>query len=180
VRSNRTGRILEGCPSGRRSTPGKCVCGKPYREFESLPLRILSGGVAEWLKADASPAEGGSASGGKASMYIIYILESINTGRLYTGYTENIDVRLQNHNSGKVKSTKAYKPYRIIHTESYNDKTFARKRELFLKSGQGRKWIKENIDKWRDGRVAEGGRLESVYTGNGIGGSNPPPSANYQ
>jgi hypothetical protein len=30
---------------------------------------------------------------------------------------------------------------------------------------------------WRDGRVAEGARLESVYTGNRIVGSNPTPSA---
>src|SRR5262249_3582891 len=30
----------------------------------------------------------------------------------------------------------------------------------------------------RDGRVAEGARLESVYTGNRIVGSNPTPSAN--
>ena len=29
----------------------------------------------------------------------------------------------------------------------------------------------------RDGRVAEGARLESVYTGNRIVGSNPTPSA---
>ena len=27
--------------------------------------------------------------------------------------------------------------------------------------------------------MAEGARLESVYTGNRIGGSNPPPSATY-
>ena len=31
----------------------------------------------------------------------------------------------------------------------------------------------------RSGRVAEGGRLESVYTSNGIGGSNPPSSEKY-
>ena len=30
----------------------------------------------------------------------------------------------------------------------------------------------------RGGRVAEGARLESVYAGDRIGGSNPPPSAN--
>ena len=32
-------RPLEGWPSGRRRTPGKCVYGKPYRGFESRPLR---------------------------------------------------------------------------------------------------------------------------------------------
>ena len=33
---------------------------------------------------------------------------------------------------------------------------------------------------WRGGRVAEGARLESVYTGNRIVGSNPTPSANIK
>ncbi len=32
---------------------------------------------------------------------------------------------------------------------------------------------------WRDGRVVEGARLESVYTGDRIGGSNPPLSAKF-
>ena len=32
---------LEGWPSGRRRTPGKCVYGKPYRGFESRPLRHI-------------------------------------------------------------------------------------------------------------------------------------------
>ena len=109
-------------------------------------------------------------------MYHLYIIKSVNIGRLYVGYTEDLTDRLRKHNAGSVKSTKAYKPYKIIYTESFPDKTSARKRELFLKSGQGRKWIKENIDKWRDGRVVEGGRLESVYGSNVIGGSNPPPS----
>jgi hypothetical protein len=33
------------------------------------------------------------------------------------------------------------------------------------------------IDDWRGGRVAEGARLESVFTGNRNVGSNPTPSA---
>jgi hypothetical protein len=36
------------------------------------------------------------------------------------------------------------------------------------------------IDDWRGGRVAEGARLESVFTGNRNVGSNPTPSANFQ
>jgi putative endonuclease len=137
----------------------------------------LHGGVAEWLIAVASPAKGGSAYGGKAkTMYHIYILESIEFGKLYTGYTNDLESRIKKHNSGNVRSTKAYKPYKIIYVENCHNKTIARKRELFLKSGQGRKWIKENKEKWRDGRVVDSGRLESDYTLTGIGGSNPPPS----
>ena len=39
LRSSPSEREPEGWPSGRRRTPGKCVCGKPYRGFESRPLR---------------------------------------------------------------------------------------------------------------------------------------------
>ena len=86
-------------------------------------------------------------------MYHVYILESIKYNKLYTGFSDDLESRLKKHNSGSVRSTKAYKPYKIIYTECHQDKTSARKRELFLKSGQGRKWIKENIDKWRGGRA---------------------------
>jgi putative endonuclease len=84
-------------------------------------------------------------------MFKVYIIQSIKFGKLYTGFTDDLESRLKKHNSGNVRSTKAYKPYKIIYTEDYVDKTSARKRELFLKSGQGRKWIKERIDCWRDG-----------------------------
>jgi hypothetical protein len=51
-----------------------------------------------------------------------------------------------------------------------------------------RRYIAPSADKvrrvdrglWRDGRVAEGARLESVYTGNRIVGSNPTLSASKQ
>ena len=131
----------------------------------------------------SGPTRGGQASGcqpeaEKRVMYHVYIIESIEYKKFYTGFTDDLQSRLRKHNSGSVRSTKAYKPYKIIYTERFEDKSSARKRELFLKSGQGRKWIKENVENWRDGRVVEGGRLESDYTLAGIGGSNPPPSAN--
>jgi len=66
-------------------------------------------------------------------------------GRLYIGYTEDIAERLNSHNSGKVRSTKAYKPYLIAYKEEYENKTEARKREIFLKSGKGREFIKAVI-----------------------------------
>ena len=85
-------------------------------------------------------------------MYYLYIIQSEKYGKLYTGISDDVCRRLAKHNSGGVRSTRAYRPYRIAFTEKYNDKTEARKRELFLKSGQGRKWIRDNIlIKWRGG-----------------------------
>jgi putative endonuclease len=42
--------------------------------------------------------------------YFIYIFESEIDGRLYKGQTANLNNRIKEHNSGKTKSTKAYKP----------------------------------------------------------------------
>jgi len=69
----------------------------------------------------------------------VYILQSQITGRLYIGSTRNVSLRLKAHNAGRVRSTKAGKPYLLIHSESFDTYTEARKREHFLKSGVGRK-----------------------------------------
>ena len=66
-------------------------------------------------------------------MFNLYILKSGVRNWHYIGIAEDIDVRLRKHNSGSVRSTKAYRPFLVVHTEIFRDKTSARKRELFLK-----------------------------------------------
>ena len=78
-------------------------------------------------------------------MYTVYVLRSLVNGRMYIGYSEDLEERLNSHNSGKVRSTKAYKPYSVAYKEEYENKTEARKRELFLKSGKGREFIKSTL-----------------------------------
>ncbi|MEQ8323331.1 MAG: GIY-YIG nuclease family protein [Vicingaceae bacterium] len=51
--------------------------------------------------------------------------------------------RLQEHNSGKTKSTKAFVPWKLFLIEEYETTEEARKREKYLKSGIGREYIKE-------------------------------------
>jgi putative endonuclease len=104
--------------------------------------------MAERLMALALPAGGGSAFGGKtiAYMFTVYILKSKLNNKLYVGYTEDIETRLKSHNSGKVSSTKAYRPYSLVYKEEFENKTDARKRELFLKSGKGREFIRSFIN----------------------------------
>ena len=43
--------------------------------------------------------------------YFVYVLESEIDGRLYKGQTRDINKRILEHNSGKTKSTKGYKPW---------------------------------------------------------------------
>ncbi len=94
-------------------------------------------------------------------MPCIYILYSEGRNRFYTGSSkeDNADSRLKSHNAGKTKSTKAGQPWKVIYEEQHTDYTAARKREIFLKSGVGRKWIKEQFghykEEWPSGRQPE-------------------------
>jgi putative endonuclease len=67
-------------------------------------------------------------------MWDVYILQSLKFDKYYIGYSQDAYYRLKNyHNIGKCKSTKAYKPYRLVGLEKYNTKTEAIKRENELK-----------------------------------------------
>lgn len=70
-------------------------------------------------------------------MYIVYILKSLKNGRHYIGHTANVEIRLAEHNSGSVRSTKAYVPWRIALTENYNIRSEAQRREFEIKSYKG-------------------------------------------
>ena len=61
--------------------------------------------------------------------------------------TKNIERRLKEHNNLKNKSTKAFAPWILIHQEVFDSREEARKREKFLKSGNGRMYIKSIIEK---------------------------------
>ena len=63
----------------------------------------------------------------------LYILKSVHHGRHYIGITKDIDNRLSEHNAKEVRSTMAYVPWVVVYKEHYDNKTDARRRELFLK-----------------------------------------------
>ena len=76
-------------------------------------------------------------------MYTVYILYSPSSGKTYTGYTNDADRRLLEHNVTEVKGfTLRYRPWVLIYTENFDNKQEAMLREKFLKSGQGREQIK--------------------------------------
>ena len=80
-------------------------------------------------------------------MYYVYVLKSNKTGKLYKGSCSDLKKRLYEHNLGKVKSTKSEKPWSLIYYEAFLNKKYARREEIFLKTGQGRerlKWLLEN------------------------------------
>jgi putative endonuclease len=77
--------------------------------------------------------------------FITYVLYSDTHKRLYIGQTDNLDRRLLQHNKGKVPSTRAYLPYKLIYTESFDRRIDAVKREKELKNTEGRRLLKKFI-----------------------------------
>ena len=80
-------------------------------------------------------------------MYYVYAISSLERNYIYVGLTDNIERRLSEHNSGKNKTTKPYYPFILIYFEECGNRTEARNREKYFKSGIGKeklKTIREN------------------------------------
>ena len=77
--------------------------------------------------------------------YVVYILHSNKLDRYYVGMTENVEVRLSQHNKGMTFSTKGFRPWRLFFVEEYNTRKEARIREKYSKSGVCKVFIKR---KW--------------------------------
>jgi putative endonuclease len=59
------------------------------------------------------------------------------------GYTKQPDVRLEQHNLGLTKSTKAKRPWEMVYKEEFEDQIDALKREKFLKAQRNKSFYKK-------------------------------------
>lgn len=75
-------------------------------------------------------------------MYYAYVLQSTKNFRFYYGSTQNLEVRLKQHNNGKTYATKFLRPLKLIYFERFSTLKEARTQERFFKSGKGREYIK--------------------------------------
>lgn len=75
-------------------------------------------------------------------MYYVYLLKSLSSEKTYIGMTNEISLRIKEHNSGKSKFTSRYMPWKLIYIEEMNTREEARKREKYFKSAAGRKFLK--------------------------------------
>jgi len=80
--------------------------------------------------------------------YYVYILQSISTKKLYTGYSVDLRERLQKHNRKLNFSTKPYAPWKLIHYEAYRNKQDAKRREKYLKTNQGARLLKRMLKEY--------------------------------
>jgi putative endonuclease len=84
-------------------------------------------------------------------MYYVYFLKSSVNQDLYVGSTSDVERRLVAHNSGKVKSTKGYRPWKLLGFEECQSRSDAVRKEKFFKSHQQKELLKKKygmVAKW--------------------------------
>lgn len=77
--------------------------------------------------------------------FYVYILQSEQDGLLYTGYTNNLKRRIKEHQTGKVSSTKFRLPVHLVYFEGCQSQQDATRREKYLKSGNGKIYLKNRL-----------------------------------
>ena len=79
--------------------------------------------------------------------FTVYVLRSLRNGRHYVGFTSRaVEQRLEEHNRGFPKGWSSRNgPFEVIHQETHRSEREARWRERFLKSGQGREWLRARL-----------------------------------
>lgn len=81
-------------------------------------------------------------------MFYTYVLKSKKDSKLYTGYTKDLRKRFNEHSEGKSVYTKGRGPFAIIYYEACLDESDAKNRELYLKSGRGKRYLKERLKRF--------------------------------
>jgi len=75
-------------------------------------------------------------------MVFVYALANKINNEIYIGLSISPERRLQEHNSGKNRYTKAFIPWSIVFQESFPDYKSARIREKYFKTAAGKRFLK--------------------------------------
>ena len=86
------------------------------------------------------------------NFYYTYVLKSLKDGKKYTGYTSNLPLRLEQHNSGQVTSTQHRIPLKIIYFEACLSQQNAIKREKYLKTFYGKQFLSKRLKSYFTGQ----------------------------
>ena len=79
--------------------------------------------------------------------YYTYILKSKIKDKYYIGSCHDLNLRLERHNSGNSRSTKAFLPWEVIYFEEFETKSDAIKREYALKRIKNKEALQKIINK---------------------------------
>ena len=77
-------------------------------------------------------------------MYYVYLLQ-LNNDKIYAGSTSDLKRRMAEHKQGRVESTKHKLPAKLILYEAYLLKSDAQRRERYLKTTEGKRFLRQQI-----------------------------------
>lgn len=77
--------------------------------------------------------------------YYTYVLRCEKTKTFYTGATNNLEKRIEQHNKGQVCYTKNKLPIKLVYFEACLNKHNAYRRERYLKTTMGKRYIRNRI-----------------------------------
>ena len=81
----------------------------------------------------------------------VYVLRSLKDDQFYVGLTRDLPLRLQQHNNGLVPSTKKRVPFELVYWEGCLNESDAARREKYLKSAWGKRYIKTRLRRYLTG-----------------------------
>ena len=85
------------------------------------------------------------------NMYYSYVLQSEKDNGFYTGFTKNLKLRFDQHTKGQVDSTKNRRPLKLIYYEACLNQQDATKREKYLKTYNGRRFLHKRLKSYLTG-----------------------------
>ena len=126
--------------------------------------------IRDFLPEAGPPAAGKSQMKPAPSMNVndlnpntgVYVLFGSNGAYMYKGSARNLRKRVTDHLEGRVARTRNRRPLKLVHIEYTSDYREAKQRENWLKSGQGRKWLKKKV--CLGGEMADTRDLKSLGT----------------
>lgn len=84
-------------------------------------------------------------------MHYVYVIRSSKDHNFYTGYTVDLKQRIIEHNRQKNFATKSRGPFKLIYYESCINRKDAKRREIYLKTAWGKRYIKNRLRSYLTG-----------------------------
>ena len=108
-------------------------------------VRACLTGVSQ---VDSIPAPG-------TVLYYVYAISSLQRNYIYVGISNNPERRIMQHNKGYERTTKPYRPYKVLIIETYPDRPAAREREKYLKTTTGKRFLKKVREQSEDSEPSQ-------------------------
>ena len=83
--------------------------------------------------------------------HYVYVLRSLSDQRFYVGLTDKLPTRVEAHNAGRVMSTRRRAPLELIYWEGCLNRSDAARREKYLKSAWGKRYLKTRLRRYLTG-----------------------------